>query len=103
MNSITCSELDRLIDLHLDDSLPEDLRGDIERHLMTCEACAFKTRSFEQIRELLGQSFPLEEAAPGFRDRLSARLLAEFDDILVRPSESLPNQLELPYLRISAR
>ena len=101
MTTIDCKELANLLDPYLDDALSEESRGQIERHLMTCEACAFRTRSFEQSRELVRQSFPHEETTPGFRERLAARLHSEFDDILVKPNELTPSQLELPYLKIS--
>ncbi len=97
-----CSELENAMDPYLDDTLTEEVRDRVERHLMMCESCAFKTRSLEQAREMLRDSFAHEETTPGFRERLAAKLHSEFEDVLIHPSDSHPSQLELPFLRLSA-
>lgn len=95
-----CDELQGLLDLYLDGELPEETAKRLDRHLMRCPACAYAARTLEQTRAMLRQAVPLAEAAPGFRERTSARLRAALADHL-HTAEDAPNgrQWILPFTR----
>jgi len=96
---MNCAELEELSDLYIEGSLSEESHSRIDRHLLRCHDCAYRIRSLEQTRGLLREAMPRSESNPGFRERLSARLHAEFADHLTPESADLPNQLSLPNLR----
>lgn len=70
-----CEEVLGLLDLHLDSELTEEINRKIERHLLRCQSCAYEARTLEQTRAMLREAVPMEEPAPGFRERTAARLL----------------------------
>ncbi|MCS6776831.1 MAG: zf-HC2 domain-containing protein [Chloroherpetonaceae bacterium] len=69
-----CNTVHALLDLHLEQQLPEELAQQIERHLMRCAACAFEARTLEQTRNLLRAAIPPVAPSPSFRERAAARL-----------------------------
>ena len=69
-----CEEARSLLDLHLDDGLPEELAVKFERHLLRCAQCAGELRSLEQTRALLREAAEPAEPSPAFRERVVARL-----------------------------
>jgi hypothetical protein len=69
-----CEEAQLLLDLHLDNSLPQELAVKLDRHLLRCSQCAGELRSLEQTRALLRDAIPPAEPTPAFRERAAARL-----------------------------
>lgn len=94
-----CEDIQELADLYVDGELAEETAARISRHLLRCAECSYRIRSIEQTRTHLHDTFPKYESNPGFRERLSARLHAEFADHLTPESADLATQLSLPELR----
>ena len=95
---MNCKETNDLLDLYADGELSEEARARVDRHLMACASCTYRTRSIEQTRSHLRQAYPREESAPSFRERLEARLESELADHLKpQPAESA-SQWALPNL-----
>ncbi len=100
---MTCSELSSLIDLYIDDSLPDEARLTIEKHLMGCAKCAHEVRGLEQGRRWLREAYSRGEPDPGFRERAAARLQTALSDVLVE-TEPVPDaQWQLPIFREADR
>lgn len=95
---MNCQETGDLLDLYADGELTEEVRSRVDRHLMRCAACSYIVRSIEQTRSLLAGAYPREESAPGFRERMEARLEEEFADMLKTESAPSPAQWSLPNL-----
>ena len=96
---MTCNELSGLIDLYVDDSLPEESRLNVEKHLMGCAKCAHEVRGLEQGRRWLRDAYSGGEADPGFRERAAARLHTALGDVLVEPEQTPDAQWQLPIFR----
>ena len=95
---MNCKEIADLLDLYADSELSEEARARVDRHLMRCAECAYRVRSLEQARFLLRAAFPREESAPGYRERMEARLESDLADLLKpEPAESTA-QWSLPNL-----
>ena len=95
---MNCKEIADLLDLYADSELSEEARTRVDRHLMRCSDCAYRVRSIEQTRSLLRDAYPPEKSAPGYRERMEARLESELADVLKpEPSESA-SQWSLPNL-----
>jgi anti-sigma factor RsiW len=93
-----CKEIDDLLDLYADRELSEEARARVDRHLMSCAACAYRIRSIEQTRSLLRNAYPAEESAPAFRERMEARLESALADVLKPESAEIVKQWPLPNL-----
>lgn len=96
---MACSEMETLIDLYVDDTLPEEARARVERHAMTCADCAWRLRATEQARAHLRDAYSVEPASPAFRERMAARLHDEFGGLLVHSDPSAERQIPLPLFR----
>jgi anti-sigma factor RsiW len=83
-----CEEAEALLDLHLDNELPQELAVKVDRHLLRCARCAGDLRSLEQTRELLREAVPPAEPSPGYRERASARLHDRLAGHLRKEAES---------------
>jgi len=95
---MNCKEIADLLELYADAELSEEARARVDRHLMRCAECAYLVRSIEQTRSLLRDAYPRDESAPGFRERMEARLESELADVLKpEPAESA-TQWSLPNL-----
>lgn len=95
---MNCKEISDLLDLYADSELSQEARARIDRHLIQCATCAYRVRSIEQTRALLRDALPREDSAPGFRERMEARLESELADLLKpEPTESTA-QWSLPNL-----
>ena len=64
---ITCRELLDFLYLYLEDELPEDLRGEFDRHLAVCEPCQAYLRQYEETIRL-GRSAFADPGAPPAAD-----------------------------------
>src|SRR2546421_12986902 len=96
---MACTDMSLLIDLYVDNALPEEARARLERHTLTCTACAHQLRGAEQTLAHLRDAYPREEAGPGFRGRLAARLEAAFAEEVVSAHPIESTQLPLPMCR----
>jgi anti-sigma factor RsiW len=96
--TMRCDELKGLLDLYLDDELPEEQSRKIERHLLRCPACGGELRALEQTRAMMREAIARAEPSPAFRERASARLLAAFSTHL-RPAQEMESarQWSLPF------
>jgi anti-sigma factor RsiW len=93
-----CEELSGLLDLYLDDELPEETQRKLDRHLLRCPKCAYEARTLEQTRAMLREAHPKEESSPGFRERTNARLLDAFATPLHRAEKAADSrQWTLPF------
>ena len=97
--SLRCEEIEELADLYVEGELSEESTARISRHLFRCPDCSYRIRSIEQTRGLLRDAAPKRESNPGFRERMSARLHAEFAEHLTLEPADLPGQLALPDFR----
>jgi anti-sigma factor RsiW len=59
---ITCRELIDFLHLYLEDELPEERRGEFDRHLAVCEACRAYIRQYEEAIRLGKAAFAPESA-----------------------------------------
>ena len=87
-----CDEIHSLLDLLMDEELPEELSLKLNRHLLRCPQCAYEFHTLEKTREMLQEVFPQTESSASFRERTSARLLD-------RLSYHFPNTTETESLR----
>jgi Predicted transmembrane transcriptional regulator (anti-sigma factor) len=88
--TMRCVELNDLIDLYIDDELPEETRAHVERHLMRCPECAFHVRGIEQTKAMLCEACPIVESSPSFRERMAARLQDALGDVIrAEPTEDV--------------
>ena len=62
--SITCRELLDFLYLYLEHELPEDRRGEFDRHLAVCEPCQAYIRQYEETIRLGREAFADPESAP---------------------------------------
>jgi hypothetical protein len=69
-----CEEAQSLLDLHLDNSLPQEMAVKLDGHLLRCSRCAGELRALEQTRALLRDAVLPAEPAPAFLERAAARL-----------------------------
>src|SRR5688500_392052 len=95
---MNCKEITDLLDLYADGELSLESRARIDRHLIQCAGCAYRVRSIEQTRSLLRDALPQEESAPGFRERMEARLESELVDLLKPEPVESAAQWSLPHL-----
>jgi anti-sigma factor RsiW len=51
---LQCVEFVELITAYLDDALPDELRGQIDAHLETCEGCPIAIEQLRTVVELTG-------------------------------------------------
>ncbi len=96
---LRCEVIQELADLYVDGELPEETIARVSKHLLGCPDCSFQIRSVEQARGHLRDTCGKHESNPGFRERLSARLHAEFADHVTPETVDLPGQLALPDFR----
>jgi hypothetical protein len=64
---ITCRELLDFLYLYLENELPEDRRGEFDRHLAVCEPCRAYIRQYEETIRL-GRSAVADPGAPSAAD-----------------------------------
>lgn len=93
-----CADMGSLIDLYVGDELPEDLRSQVERHVLQCPQCAHQALTLQQTRAHLQEAMPRQEAPPALRERLAARLRNELADVVHAPVAAEPLQWPLPNL-----
>ncbi len=93
-----CADIGALIDLYVGDELPEELRSQVERHLLQCPECGHQALTLQQTRTHLQEAMPRHEAPPGMRERLAARLQNELADVVRAPASAEPLQWPLPHL-----
>ncbi|MBW3627425.1 MAG: zf-HC2 domain-containing protein [Actinobacteria bacterium] len=78
---LTCPEVARLLQRHLDEELPQHLAVRVEAHLEDCRRCGLEAEAYEQIKQAVhrqGQTVPPESV-----ERLrafAASLLEQRDD-----------------------
>ena len=75
-----CKDVWECISEFLDDSLPQDVRDRVQRHLEHCEICSAILDSTRNILVLTADS-RVFELPIGFSERLHQRLQAEIDSI----------------------
>ena len=61
---ITCRELLDFLYLYLENELPEDRRGEFDRHLEVCEACRAYLRQYAETIRLGPSAYADQDAAP---------------------------------------
>jgi len=77
-----CHRFDDLVHPYLDGALDEELCAWVVRHSLGCTPCAAALHSLETVRALLRDAYSAEDAPPGFRERMGARMLDRFADRL---------------------
>lgn len=92
-----CDVARELLDLYVDEELPEETAVQVERHLLRCPECAFDVSSLERTRALLRESETPEECSPSFRERALARLTDTFADRLHPRLPAAARQWSLPF------
>ncbi|MGC8667227.1 MAG: anti-sigma factor family protein [Chthonomonadales bacterium] len=91
-----CSEIAALIDLMVEDNLPEELLSRIRKHLIRCSRCAHDAYSLQHAKNLLRQTFPNTEAPAPFRERALAKLHDALADQFPAQHPEPEKQLPLP-------
>jgi anti-sigma factor (TIGR02949 family) len=71
---MTCDEVRRLIDLHLDQELPAERAAEVEAHLEACPSCRALTDSRRREREALRAKLQRYAAPAGLDERVVAGL-----------------------------
>ena len=93
-----CADFQDLLDLYIDDALPEEMRARLQRHLLRCAECAFQAHTLQQTRAHLRAAYPPQQTTPAFREKMAARLQDAFQDRLRREPEPNAAQWSLPFL-----
>ena len=83
-----CEDWTELIDLYLDNELPESLRGRFERHLMRCAGCAFEVRTLEQTLDSLRDTVSPIKIPSATLERMEARLQSRLAPRLKTPASN---------------
>ena len=92
-----CVDLKGLLDLYVDGDLPEEVRANIDRHLLRCADCSFEVRTLEQTRAHLREAYGQAESSPAFREKMAARLENAFRDVIRTEAAETVYQRELPF------
>ncbi len=96
---MTCDEIMELCNPYIDGELSEETRARVERHLITCEKCAYEVRSHEQMKAWTKAAFRCGTPAPDFREKAAARLHDAFEDVLIDREPAPDTQWALPFFR----
>ena len=74
-----CEELQPLLDMRLDNELPEEIAQKVDRHLLRCPTCAYEIRTLEQTRAMglrqNNKTFATILTAAGASAALNTRLI----------------------------
>lgn len=71
-----CQDVDRVLNLYIDDMLEENDKKDVASHINSCERCRRELTELETTINLLGE-LPEKELPSDFQDRLRSKLQAE--------------------------
>lgn len=94
---MTCEETLELISPYLDDELAAETRRRLEKHLLTCQACAWEAQTLRITRDCLRADSGEVIASDAFRARTLSALRA--DNPHLTPAETNteePSQYQLP-------
>ena len=72
---MTCTEFLALLDDLLDDTIPNEMRADLEQHLRDCEHCEVTFNTTRKTIEIY-RSHEIYEMPPNLRERLHAAIMA---------------------------
>ena len=72
-----CAEVGRLVDRYVDGRLDGDRRAALERHAVTCAACARLLAEAHEVRRMLAADAAAARAPRGFADRVMDRVWRE--------------------------
>lgn len=70
---MTCEDMELLISVYLDGEATDEERQLVEQHLAGCRSCQATCSDFSDLHRMLGE-IVLQEAAPGFRQRVTQRI-----------------------------
>ena len=84
-----CRRAEELLSDHLEDTLHEILRAELEAHLARCADCRAVRAALGEVVEAL-RAFPDVDAPPGLAERAAAAALARPRPLVVRPAIVLP-------------
>jgi hypothetical protein len=88
MTSMDCQRAEELLSDHLEGSLRENLRSELEAHLGHCAACRALREALGEVVKAL-RAFPELAAPPGLAER-SASAALRSGTLVVRPAFVLP-------------
>ncbi len=84
-----CRRAEELLSDHLEGTLHEILRAELEAHLARCADCRAVRAALGEVVEAL-RAFPDVDAPPGLAERAAAAALARPRPVVVRPAIVLP-------------
>lgn len=94
---MTCGEVTELIGPYLDDELPGEARRRVEKHLLTCQPCAWEAQSLRITRDALRSEAVEVFPSDAFRNRTLNLLRADNPHLTtVEPATEEPVQYQLP-------
>jgi hypothetical protein len=88
-----CRRAEELLSDHLEGSLHEILRAELESHLARCADCRALRAALGEVVEAL-RSFPNLDAPSGLAERAAAAALARPRPVVVRPAIVLPSWVQ---------
>jgi predicted anti-sigma-YlaC factor YlaD len=93
MKSMDCQRAEELLSDHLEGSLHEILRGELEAHLGQCDECRALREAFGEVVAAL-RAFPEVAAPSGLAERSASAALARSGALVVRPALVLPSWVQ---------
>jgi predicted anti-sigma-YlaC factor YlaD len=93
MKSMDCPRAEELLSDHLDGSLHEILRSELEDHLSRCGECRALRAALGEVVEAL-RAFPDLDAPTGLAERAAAAARARAGALIVRPAIVLPSWVQ---------
>jgi hypothetical protein len=93
MTSMDCQRAEELLSDHLEGSLHEILRAEIDGHLGRCAECRSLREALAEVVGVL-RAFPALEAPPGLAERSAAAARARSGALVVRPAFVLPSWVQ---------
>ncbi len=88
-----CQRTEELLSDHLDGTLHEILRGEVEAHLASCRTCAELRRALDEVVAAL-RAYPDLEPPLGLPDRAARAALLRPRQLVVRPAVVVPSWVQ---------
>lgn len=95
----TCSDWEALMEMWLDEELPDEVKVKFEGHLEECETCQTEVARRQEARELLRDSLTPTTTSPNFRERTAAKLYDRFAEHLHPVTSDSEWQWSLPLMK----
>jgi hypothetical protein len=88
-----CQRAEELLSDHLEGTLHEILRGEVEAHLASCPACGELRTALEEVVTAL-RAYPALDAPQGLAERVAHAVLVRARTVVVRPAFVVPSWVQ---------